>query len=99
MKAIKIVHKNAWERARGMGQRRLPAASTKDWLDQTRGPRRTPNNQAQAMITALFPEAQDFDSAAAGSVGGMDEGSTNAPGIPKSSVARRAPLLLASVSK
>jgi AbrB family looped-hinge helix DNA binding protein len=38
VKAIKVLDESAWEKARGIGRKRLPAASAKDWLDQTRGP-------------------------------------------------------------
>jgi AbrB family looped-hinge helix DNA binding protein len=37
LKAVKVVDQRAWEKVRGMGQKRQPAASTKDWLEQTRG--------------------------------------------------------------
>jgi antitoxin PrlF len=37
LKAVKVVDESAWEKARGIGRKRLPAASTKDWLDETRG--------------------------------------------------------------
>ena len=38
VKAIKVVNESAWEKARGIGRKRIPAPSAKDWLDQTRGP-------------------------------------------------------------
>lgn len=38
VKAVKVVDESAWKKARGIGRKRLPAASTKDWLNQTRGP-------------------------------------------------------------
>jgi len=37
VKAVKVVDENAWKAARGIGRNRLPAADTKDWLEQTRG--------------------------------------------------------------
>jgi hypothetical protein len=32
VKAVKVVDQHAWDKARGMGKKRLPAASIKDWL-------------------------------------------------------------------
>lgn len=37
LKAVKVVDESAWKKARGIGRKRLPAADTKAWLDQTRG--------------------------------------------------------------
>jgi AbrB family looped-hinge helix DNA binding protein len=42
LKAVKVVNEKAWEQARGIGKRRLPAKGTKDWLEQTRGPVKLP---------------------------------------------------------
>ena len=38
LKAVKVVDARAWEKVRGMGKKRLPAASIRDWLKHTRGP-------------------------------------------------------------
>jgi AbrB family looped-hinge helix DNA binding protein len=38
LKAVKVVDEDAWEKVRGIGKKRLPAASTMEWLDETRGP-------------------------------------------------------------
>ncbi len=38
VKAVKVVHEDAWKKVRGIGRERHPAAETKAWLDQTRGP-------------------------------------------------------------
>ena len=38
LKAIKVVDQRAWEKIRGIGKKRLPAASIPDWLEETRGP-------------------------------------------------------------
>jgi AbrB family looped-hinge helix DNA binding protein len=37
LKAVKVVDESAWKEARGIARKRLPTASTKDWLDETRG--------------------------------------------------------------
>jgi antitoxin PrlF len=37
LKAVKVVDQRAWEKVRGIGKKRLPAASINDWLEQTRG--------------------------------------------------------------
>ena len=38
LKAVKVVDHRAWDKVRGIGKKRLPAGSTKDWLEQSRGP-------------------------------------------------------------
>jgi AbrB family looped-hinge helix DNA binding protein len=38
VKAVKVVNEKAWQQARGIGRRRLPAKNTRDWLEQSRGP-------------------------------------------------------------
>lgn len=38
LKAIKVVDHRVWEKVRGVGKKRLPAGTIRDWLEQTRGP-------------------------------------------------------------
>lgn len=38
LKAIKVVDHLAWGKVRGIGKKRLPAASIEGWLEHTRGP-------------------------------------------------------------
>ncbi len=43
LKAVKVANEAAWKRVRGIGKKRIPAASTKAWLEQTRGPVELPS--------------------------------------------------------
>ena len=38
LKAVKVVDEAAWKKVRGFGKKRLPASSTENWLNETRGP-------------------------------------------------------------
>jgi AbrB family looped-hinge helix DNA binding protein len=47
LKAIKVVDHRNWEKVRGIGKKRLPATTTKDWLEQIRGPVELPPARRQ----------------------------------------------------